>query len=113
MIAAVAITKGAAVYVNTSGKAALADASAAGTAAAIGIALSTVSAGQPVEVLTRGLMAGFTLTSQAYGAVIYLSDTDTGLLGDAAGTVSKAMGRVWPSTDGTLTKVLFVCPAQV
>ena len=66
-----------------------------------------------VEVLTRGLVAGFTLTSQAYGATIYLSDTATGILGDAAGTVSTKIGRVWPSSDGSLTKVLFVCPALV
>lgn len=113
MIASTAITKGAAVIIDTAGKAALARATIAGTAGVVGIALSTVSAGQPVEVLTRGLMAGFTLASQAYGATIYLSDTASGILGDAAGTVSTKIGRVWPSTDGSLTKVLFVCPALV
>lgn len=109
-IAAVAITKGAAVYVNSSGLVALADGSAAGTAICIGIALQKVSAGQAVEVLTRGMVAGFTLAG-AYGSAVYLSDTDAGILADAAGTVSRVIGAVWPTSDQDKTKVLMVGPA--
>ncbi|HEY3265769.1 MAG TPA: hypothetical protein VGM37_02495 [Armatimonadota bacterium] len=112
-IAAAAITKGAAVYITAAGKVDNADASLAASAGAIGIALSSVGAGQAVEVLTRGPVAGYNLTAQAYGATIYLSDTDSGILADAAGTTSKKVGIVLPTSDNDLTKVLFVCPALV
>jgi predicted RecA/RadA family phage recombinase len=108
-IAASAITAGQVVYLDTSGNVAPADGSAAGTAGTtVGIALKTVGAGQAVDVLKRGRVAGFTLTSQAYGALIYLSDTNTGILGDAAGTVSVVVGRVDAISDAARTKVLEV-----
>ncbi len=106
VIAAASITAGQAVYIDSNGKADLADASAAGTATALGIALETVGAGQEVDVLRRGHVYGFTIT-QAYSATIYLSDT-AGALADAAGTVSKVMGYVEPLSDSDLTKVLFI-----
>ena len=106
MIAAVAITAGQIVYRDANGKAALADASAAGTAGARGIALRTVAAGEPVTVLTEGECEGFTI-SQAYDAPIFLSDT-AGALADAAGTVTVAIGNVSATTDQSLTKLLYV-----
>lgn len=107
MISAVAITAGQAVYKDANGKADLADASAAGTAGARGIALESVAANEALTIVREGKVAGFTLTSQAYDAPIFLSDT-AGALADAAGTVSVAAGNVDNSTDQSLTKYLFV-----
>lgn len=107
-IAAETITAGQAVYLNSSGKVALASASASGTAGARGIALNDAAAGQAVSILKQGAVYGFTLTSLAYDAEVYLSDTD-GSLADAAGTVSVQVGRVMALTNtGTLTKVLYL-----
>ena len=106
-IAAAAITAGQAVYINSAGKVDLADASVAGTSRAVGIALNAAGAGQAVSVLMRGHIAGFTLSGMAYDAIAYVSDT-TGSLDDAAGTVSVAVGRVFPLSDKSLTKVLYV-----
>lgn len=52
----------------------------------------TVKAGYPVTAIRRGVMDGFDFT-QAYGADIFLSDTD-GRLADSAGTVAVRVGRV-------------------
>lgn len=106
LIAGVAITAGEFVYINSSGNAVLADASAAGTAVAIGVALETVSIGQAVPILVYGFAGGFTL-SQAYNTLIFVSDT-AGAAADAAGTVTAPIGRVWALTDSARTKVLFV-----
>jgi hypothetical protein len=106
MIAAVALTAGQIVYRDANGKADLADASAAGTAGARGIALNAAGIGQVVGVLTDGEVSGFTI-SQAYDAPIFLSDT-AGALADAAGTVSVAVGNVSAVTDKDLTKILYV-----
>lgn len=107
MIASVAISAGQAVY-NTSGKAALADASAAGTAVCVGIALESVAANQVVPVLALGYVSGFTLTSLSYGALVTVSDTAGDLDSGGSPTVSAPVGRVWNLTDSSLTKVLFV-----
>lgn len=108
MIAAEAITKGQAVFQDTAGKAALADANAAGEAQFRGLALSTVAAGQPVSILVEGEVAGFTLTALAYDAPVFLSD-NPGALADAASvTVSVNCGRVVSVTDASLTKALYV-----
>ncbi|HEY3267347.1 MAG TPA: hypothetical protein VGM37_10500 [Armatimonadota bacterium] len=112
-IAGEALKKGKAVYIKADGKVWRADASAAGTAGSIGVCLSDVSAGQAVEVLVHGLVAGFDLSALAYGATVYLSDSDSGILADAAGTTSRKMGVVWPTSDLDRTKVLLVCPAIV
>lgn len=108
MIAAAAITKGQAVYIDSDGKAAVADGSAAGTADVVGIALNAAAAGEGVTLLKQGFLYGYTIT-QAYGALIYLSDT-AGALADAAGTVSKLVGKVLsiPEAGGNISKVLFV-----
>lgn len=107
LIAGVAITAGQFVYINSSGNAALADASAAGTAVAIGVALETVSIGQTVPILVYGYVGGFTLTSQAYNTLCFVSNT-AGAAADAAGDVTAPVGRVWSLTDAARTKVLFV-----
>lgn len=106
--AAETITKGQAVYVNSNGKAALADASAAGTLNLVAIALNSVGAGQPVSVLKAGFVAGATLTGLAYGDPVYVSDTAGGL-DTAAGTVSKVIGRVAPVNQaGSIQKALYI-----
>lgn len=106
MIAAAAITAGQVVYMDANGKADLADASAAGTAGARGIALRTVAAGEALTVVAEGEVEGFTI-AQAYDAPIYLSDT-AGALADAAGTVSVLCGNVSAATNKDLTKLLYV-----
>lgn len=109
MIAGATITKGQALYQNTSGKAALADANAgSGAYDFVGIALDGAVAGQAISVLKRGAVYGYTLTSQAYDAPIYLSDTAGGLDDAPSATNPVAIGKVWPMTDGSLTKVLYV-----
>lgn len=101
-------------YVDTAGKAAIGDASVAGTAAVIGINRSekTTVANMPAELLRAGKVALYDangdniLDGLAYGALVYLSDT-AGRLADAAGTVSVVIGRVIPLWDGTTpTKIL-------
>jgi hypothetical protein len=106
-IAAVAITKGQAVYINSAGKAALSNAGAAGTAKFRGMALETVGAGQAVSIMRKGEVAGFDLSGMAYDDPVYLSNT-AGALGTAAGTVSVVIGRVVPLTNKGLTKVLYL-----
>lgn len=92
-IAGAAITAGQVVYFNTTtGKLAVADGSAAGTAQVRGIALNAAAAGEPVTVLKRGFIEGFTLAGD-YDSAAYLSDT-AGALADAAGTVAVTVGRV-------------------
>jgi len=107
--AAEAITKGQAVYVNSNGKAALADASAAGTLITVMIALESKAAGEPnLSVLKAGYLAGATLTGLAYGDPVYVSDTAGGL-DTAAGTVSKVIGRVAPVNQaGSIQKALYI-----
>jgi hypothetical protein len=109
MIAGVAITAGHVVYQNTSGLAALADASAAGTAIAIGISLDTAAIGQPITVLAMGFVTGFTLTSETYGELLMLSDTAGDIDdGDGSPAVAAPIGRVWALGDSDATKVIFV-----
>ena len=79
----------------TTGRWALADASAAGTADAYGMAVKSVPAGMAVTAIRRGLVDGFDLDDQDYGEEVFLSDT-AGALADAAGTVSIRAGEVVP-----------------
>lgn len=109
-ICAETITAGAPLFVNTSGKVELADANAAGEQQARYLALEGGGSGQAISVLKEGHVYGFTLTSQAYDAPIFVSDT-VGKLADAAGTLSVPVGIVTALTDGsTLTKVLYWNP---
>jgi hypothetical protein len=107
-IAAVAIEAGQPVYIDSNGKYNLADANGVGTTQFRGIALETVAAGQPISVLVRGELYGYTLAG-AFDSTVYVSNT-AGELADAAGTTSLLVGRVvavWPSF-GSATKILKV-----
>lgn len=108
LIAAATITAGQAVYRDTAGKAALADADAgSGKQAFAGIALNGAGAGQAVSVLIQGHVYGFTL-SGAYGSGAFLSDT-AGALADAPSTTNPVRaGQVVALSDANLTKVLYV-----
>ena len=108
-IAAVAIDRGEGVYINSNGKAALADASAAGTAVCRGIALNDAGAGQIVDVLVLGYVSGFDLSSVNHDTIISVSNT-AGAFDNGAGSpdVAAPIGRVTPLTDGSVTKVIFV-----
>lgn len=111
VFAAVAINKGQAVYINSSGKAALADASASGTGQVTGIAMRAAQANQAVEVLIFGMVDGYDLSSVAYDTIVSLSDT-AGAIDNGAGspTVTAPMGKVFPITDSASSpgKVLFI-----
>lgn len=107
-----AITAGAPLKVdNVTGKFIKANATTAAWARVYGIAARTVPAGMPVTGIRKGVMDGFVLDALGYDATIYLSDTD-GRIADAAGTVSKVVGRVIPGTSSNLgadfDKILFV-----
>lgn len=106
-IAGVTITAGQAVYVNSSGKAALADANGSGTLQFRGIALNGGGAGQAISVLKRGRCYGFTVSSVAYDAILYISNT-AGALADAGGGTTINAGRVVPMSDASLTKVVYI-----
>ena len=111
--AAVAITAGQAVYTNSNGKAALADASQAGTLVDVGIALNAAGIGQAVSVLYGGFCAGFTVSGLSVGDLAYVGD-DAGTLDTAAGTVNKVIGRVRVINQaGNVTKCLYVEPSDV
>lgn len=79
---------------GTTGKAVLADASAAGTADVLGLALRTVKANTALGVMMRGWVDAYDLDALAYGAPVYLSDT-AGAIGTTVGTVTKRVGTVF------------------
>lgn len=107
-IAAAAITAGQALYLTSTGKVDLYDSNGSGTLQFLGIALNKAAAGQAVDVLKRGHVYGFTITSLAYFAAVYGSNT-AGALADAAGASSIICGRVVSIPDnGNLTKVLYI-----
>jgi hypothetical protein len=83
---------------GTTGKATLANGSAAGEAGPdLYIAIDGArNAGQGVTGMQRGLVEGYDLDALAYNAPVYLGNTD-GTPADAAGTVSTVIGRVIPS----------------
>lgn len=105
---AATVTKGQALYLTSAGTFGVADANDSGKEQVRGIALAAGAAGETIPMLKRGPLAGYTLTSQAYDAPIYLSNT-AGALADAAGTMTVVVGRVMPLNDRpTYTKVLWV-----
>lgn len=57
--------------------------------------IAQITAGLPVHVVKRGVMAGWDLSAMNYDAVVYLSDTD-GRLSTVAGSTGKVVGRVVP-----------------
>lgn len=106
-IAAATITAGQALYQTSAGKVNLADGNGSGTLQFRGIALNGGGAGQAISVLKKGHCYGFTVSSVAYDAPLYLSDT-AGALGDSAGSTSVNCGRVVAIPDGSLTKVVYI-----
>ena len=107
VIAAVAIAKGDAIALNTSGKAVLADASTSAANGFRGIALQTVGANQALSVLKRGGLEGFAVSGLNGDVQLFLSDT-AGKIADAAGAVSVQVGRVFVLADGNATKIVYL-----
>ena len=106
--AAVALDAGQAVYINSNGKAALADASEAATIGNMAVVLNKAGAGSGVSLLKEGHVTGFDLSGMAYGAKAYVSDT-SGALGTTAGTVSSVAGTVMAIPQvGGIVKALYV-----
>lgn len=105
-IAAAAITKGQLVYMDTSGTIGVADANDAGKQQARGIALNAAGAGQAVTYVKEGAVYGYTLTTQAYSAPLYLSNT-AGAMADAVGAMTVPVGIVQPMSDKDRTKVFW------
>jgi hypothetical protein len=104
--AAVALDAGTPVYIDANGKVNKADANGSSPVNRFrGITLETVGAGQDVDVISEGEIAGFDLSGLAYDAEVFVSDT-VGKLADAAGTTSLSVGRVHAMNDGAKTKVL-------
>lgn len=99
--AAEAILAGAPVRIDTAtGRWTNANGTVIGEAASH-VALRTVGAGESLTAVRRCTVDGFDLSALAYGAPVYLSNTD-GRLGDVAGTVSAVVGRVVPGFATTL-----------
>lgn len=112
-IAAVAIAAGEAVYLNSSGKAALAISTALATCEPfLGIATHSAGAGAPVEVLYEGALEGMGVSGLSYGVPIYLSETTAGDLTTTAPStetdVVVEVGKVFPMPGPGLEKVLWV-----
>lgn len=59
-----------------------------------GITVRKVLLGEAVTAIAKGVIGGFDFSSQAYDADIYVADDSS--LADAAGTVSKVVGKVIP-----------------
>jgi hypothetical protein len=105
----VTITAGQSVYgIVASGLLGLADEDASAEASAcLGIALNgSAVGGPPVDVISRGPVAGFTVSALAYWLPVSLSNTAGALLDD--GTATGLIGRIVPMNDKDLTKVLEV-----
>ncbi len=110
--AAEAIVAGAPVRIDTSsGKFTNSNGTSTAEARTFGIATRTVAAGMPVTAIRKGVLAGFNLDTPAFDADVFVSNTD-GRLADAAGTVSRIVGRVLGATATTtghaFDKLLFV-----
>ena len=103
-----AMTPGQPVYPSGNNTVSLCDASALATNRCIGLVVSnqngavSFAAGDPVDVVLFGPVAGFA-TNLAAGTVVY-TDDDAGVLADAAGTKDTVVGI------GLSTSVLLVRP---
>lgn len=94
----------------TTGYRALGNASAAGEVGDFGgICLKSGNINGQVTVIRKGILnVGNALSALAYGADVFLSDTD-GTLADTAGTVSTIVGKVIPGYGNvTPDKLLYV-----
>lgn len=113
--AAVAIVAGQGVYLNSSGKAALAVSTALATSDPfLGVALNAAAAGAPVAVLSNGGVEGMGVSGLAYGTAIYVSETTAGDFTTTAPSTSTdvviPVGRVLAMSGPGLEKVLwFAC----
>lgn len=87
------LTAGIAGRINSSGNIVKANSATAATNDAIGIVTRTVKAGNPVTLITIGVVDGFDLSGLAFGDPVFVNDT-TGALGTAAGSVSLNVGTV-------------------
>jgi hypothetical protein len=105
-IAASTVTAGMPVYLTTSGTVAAADANAGGLQQVRGIALNGGGAGQAIDVLKQGRVAGFTLSAVDCSAPLFLSDT-VGRINDGVGTMTVPVGIVVPLSDADKTRVLY------
>jgi hypothetical protein len=104
--AAVDLTAGLPVYIDANNKVNKSDGNGASPVNRFrGITLETVKAGQDVDVISDGEIAGFDLSGLAYDAAVYVSD-NVGVLADVAGTTPLLVGRVHGMNDGAKTKVL-------
>jgi hypothetical protein len=74
---------------------------------ALGIALDGGAAGAAISVCKKGTLYGFTVSSLAYGAWVWVSATAGALYDTTAGTANQC-GKVVPLSDKDLTKVLYV-----
>lgn len=76
-----------------------------------GILVSKDGAGGAGTAVRRGILNGYDLSGLAFGAIVYLPDTDGGLA-DAPGTTTMVIGRVIPgfstTTGTTADKLLWV-----
>lgn len=116
LVAAEAITPGAPVRIDTSGKFALTNA-AGDSAALYGVATGdhAVLAGMAITAVADGTLDGFTFSGD-HGAKVFLSDTD-GRLDTAKGTTEKIVGEIVPGTatvlGGSNAKLLRVKPLPI
>jgi hypothetical protein len=75
----------------------------------VGVLLTGGIAGEAATAIFAGELTGFDLSALAWGADVFLSDTD-GTLGTTAGTVSTVVGKVYPgrANGETFDKILRV-----
>jgi len=100
LVAAAAITAGDPVRLDSAGKVIKGLGTTAPNANVIGIAIRTVVAGEAVTVLSKGKVDGYDLSGRAFGDTLYVADA--GGAADTVGTVTKAIGRVFPGTANVL-----------
>lgn len=105
-IAAESITAGQALYILAAGTVGVADANTAGKQQFRGIALNSAGAGQAVDVLHAGEVAGFSVSSLNSDALLYLSDTAGSLNDAASATMTVRVGRIVPLSDKSKTEVV-------
>jgi len=92
----VVVEAGQLVYVKSNGRGALANAGAAGTMNAIGVATMDCAIGRAVALVTLGKFGGW--SGMTPGAKVFASATP-GEIDTAAGTVSQRIGTALSATD--------------
>jgi hypothetical protein len=84
------------VYIKSNGKGAVANASAAGTMKARGVATMSTAIGRAVALVTRGKITGY--AGMTPGADVHVSNT-AGEFDTVAGTVPQIAGYAMSATD--------------